>query len=99
MFSVFPISDRQCNPSLLSLVHPASTTPPPGFPPTPAPANVQWWDAQGIVGLLIFLFCTLYARYCMVYLNKKIVNIIRNNFSNSFEFDQIFVSNFRSTIV
>ncbi|KAM8767361.1 serine incorporator 2 [Acanthopagrus schlegelii] len=53
--------NRQCNPSLLSLVHPASTTPPPGFPPTPAPANVQWWDAQGIVGLLIFLFCTLYA--------------------------------------
>ncbi|TMS11068.1 Serine incorporator 1 [Larimichthys crocea] len=22
---------------------------------------VQWWDAQGIVGLIIFLFCTLYA--------------------------------------
>uniref|UniRef100_A0A8C2XKL2 Serine incorporator 2 n=1 Tax=Cyclopterus lumpus TaxID=8103 RepID=A0A8C2XKL2_CYCLU len=23
--------------------------------------QVQWWDAQSIVGLLIFLFCTLYA--------------------------------------
>ncbi|XP_037549240.1 serine incorporator 2 [Nematolebias whitei] len=50
---------RQCNPSLLSLVQPSSPTPPPG--PTQAPINVQWWDAQSIVGLLIFLFCTLYA--------------------------------------
>ncbi|XP_044026895.1 serine incorporator 2 isoform X2 [Siniperca chuatsi] len=54
--------NRQCNPSLLSLVQPISPTPPPGpAPPTPAPSNVQWWDAQGIVGLIIFLFCTLYA--------------------------------------
>ncbi|XP_018556770.1 serine incorporator 2 [Lates calcarifer] len=52
--------NRQCNPSLLSLVQPSSPTPPPG-PAPPAPANVQWWDAQGIVGLIIFLFCTLYA--------------------------------------
>ncbi|XP_041811707.1 serine incorporator 2 [Chelmon rostratus] len=54
--------NRQCNPSLLSLVQPSSPTPAPGpAPPTPASANVQWWDAQGIVGLIIFLFCTLYA--------------------------------------
>ncbi|XP_070702413.1 serine incorporator 2 [Pempheris klunzingeri] len=54
--------NRQCNPSLLSLVQPSSPTPPPGpAPPTPAPSDVQWWDAQGIVGLIIFLFCTLYA--------------------------------------
>nr|XP_046274056.1 serine incorporator 2 [Scatophagus argus] len=53
--------NRQCNPSLLSLVQPSSPTPLPGpASPTPAP-NVQWWDAQGIVGLIIFLFCTLYA--------------------------------------
>ncbi|GAA6226986.1 serine incorporator 1-like [Lates japonicus] len=52
--------NRQCNPSLLSLVQPSSPTPPPG-PAPPAPANVQWWDAQSIVGLIIFLFCTLYA--------------------------------------
>ncbi|KAK5621043.1 hypothetical protein CRENBAI_014859 [Crenichthys baileyi] len=51
--------NKQCNPSLLSLVQPSSPTPPPG--PTQAPGNVQWWDAQSIVGLLIFLFCTLYA--------------------------------------
>ncbi|XP_026156481.1 serine incorporator 2 [Mastacembelus armatus] len=51
--------NRQCNPSLLSLVQPSSPTPPPG--PAPGTANVQWWDAQSIVGLIIFLFCTLYA--------------------------------------
>ncbi|KAM4539596.1 serine incorporator 2 [Odontesthes bonariensis] len=57
--------NRQCNPSLLSLVQPSSPTPTPGPvlapPPTPAPRNVQWWDAQGIVGLIIFVLCTLYA--------------------------------------
>ncbi|KAM9839003.1 serine incorporator 2-like [Aulostomus maculatus] len=54
--------NHQCNPSLLSLVQPSSTTTPPWpAPPTPASANVQWWDAQGIVGLIIFIFCTLYA--------------------------------------
>nr|XP_020493688.1 serine incorporator 1-like [Labrus bergylta] len=54
--------NKQCNPSLLSLVQPNGPTLPPGVPaPTPAPGNVQWWDAQGVVGLIIFLFCTLYA--------------------------------------
>ncbi|XP_029519065.1 serine incorporator 2 [Oncorhynchus nerka] len=47
--------NRKCNPSLLSLVN---NTP----SPTPAPGQeVQWWDAQGIIGLVIFFFCTLYA--------------------------------------
>ncbi|KAM3858690.1 serine incorporator 2 [Diretmus argenteus] len=50
--------NRRCNPSLLSLVSN-------GPSPTPAPiqpgGQVQWWDAQGIVGLVIFFFCTLYA--------------------------------------
>ncbi|XP_068189710.1 serine incorporator 2 isoform X2 [Antennarius striatus] len=51
--------NRNCNPSLLSLVQ--SNGPTPTAPsPTQAP-HVQWWDAQGIVGLIIFLFCTLYA--------------------------------------
>ncbi|XP_006631328.1 serine incorporator 1 [Lepisosteus oculatus] len=49
--------NRNCNPSLLSLVTNGSTT-----SPTSTPGQtVQWWDAQGIVGLVIFLFCTLYA--------------------------------------
>ncbi|KAI1901717.1 hypothetical protein AGOR_G00037270 [Albula goreensis] len=48
--------NRKCNPSLLSLVSGSSTP-----SPTSAPGEVQWWDAQGIVGLVIFLFCTLYA--------------------------------------
>uniref|UniRef100_A0A3B4XQS9 Serine incorporator 2 n=1 Tax=Seriola lalandi dorsalis TaxID=1841481 RepID=A0A3B4XQS9_SERLL len=50
--------DRNCNPSLLSLVSNISTTVPSGDGTT---GQVQWWDAQGIVGLVIFLFCTLYA--------------------------------------
>lgn len=54
-------ADRRCNPSLLSLVQQGAATPPPQVSPTQAPV-VQWWDAQGIVGLIIFLFCTLYAR-------------------------------------
>ncbi|CAN9504105.1 unnamed protein product [Ophioblennius macclurei] len=54
--------DKQCNPSLLSLVQPGSTTPAPGPTKAPEPRDhTQWWDAQGIVGLIIFLFCTLYA--------------------------------------
>ncbi|XP_014846199.1 PREDICTED: serine incorporator 1-like [Poecilia mexicana] len=52
--------NRKCNPSLLSLVSHANTT---ATQPTASPGSghVQWWDAQGIVGLVIFLFCTLYA--------------------------------------
>ncbi|KAM4725705.1 serine incorporator 2 [Anableps anableps] len=53
--------NKQCNPSLLSLVQPNPTALPLGPSPTPPPGNVQWWDAQSVVGLLIFLFCTLYA--------------------------------------
>lgn len=60
---MFPSADRKCNPSLLSLVQPGAATP---AAPTPAP-SVQWWDAQSIVGLLIFLFCTLYARYVGIF--------------------------------
>ncbi|TWW79419.1 serine incorporator 2 [Takifugu flavidus] len=50
--------NRKCNPSLLSLVANVSSTQTPG---DSSPGVVQWWDAQGIVGLVIFLFCTLYA--------------------------------------
>lgn len=59
IFLTLPI-DRECNPSLLSLVSNISTT---EAMPTSSPGMVQWWDAQGIVGLVIFLFCTFYARY------------------------------------
>lgn len=53
------VLDRKCNPSLLSLVSHVNTT---QTPSDSTPGTVQWWDAQGIVGLIIFLFCTLYAR-------------------------------------
>lgn len=49
--------NRKCNPSLLSLVSNVSTPESSGEDP----GHVQWWDAQAIVGLVIFLFCTLYA--------------------------------------
>ncbi|XP_041932545.1 serine incorporator 1-like [Alosa sapidissima] len=48
--------NRNCNPSLLSIVS-NSATPSPTVPP----GQVQWWDAQSIVGLVIFILCTLYA--------------------------------------
>ncbi|KAK2887295.1 hypothetical protein Q8A67_015523 [Cirrhinus molitorella] len=50
--------NRKCNPSLLSLVNGGPTA----ATPTIAPGiHAQWWDAQSIVGLVIFLLCTLYA--------------------------------------
>ncbi|XP_064412260.1 serine incorporator 1 [Latimeria chalumnae] len=47
--------DRKCNPSLLSMI---------GYNNTGTPTQgqfVQWWDAQGIVGLILFLLCVLYS--------------------------------------
>ncbi|CAL8298353.1 unnamed protein product [Lota lota] len=52
--------NRQCNPSLLSLVN-TSPTPAPAPLPSTNTETTQWWDAQSAVGLCIFLFCTLYA--------------------------------------
>ena len=52
-------SDRNCNPSLLSLVSNVSSAQP---APGTNPETLQLWDAQSVVGLVIFLFCTLYAR-------------------------------------
>ncbi|KAK7906820.1 hypothetical protein WMY93_015432 [Mugilogobius chulae] len=46
---------RKCNPSLLAMIGLNSTSP-------AAPGQVvQWWDAQGIVGLILFLMCVLYS--------------------------------------
>ncbi|KYO42152.1 hypothetical protein Y1Q_0002782 [Alligator mississippiensis] len=59
--------DRSCNPSLLNIITqittstiaPANTT---IVPATPAPPkSLQWWDAQSIVGLTIFVLCLLYS--------------------------------------
>ncbi|XP_062322570.1 serine incorporator 1 [Osmerus eperlanus] len=50
--------DRKCNPSLLSLVSNTTTI---TLDPSAPAETVRWWDGQGIVGLIIFLFCTLYA--------------------------------------
>ncbi|TRY92017.1 hypothetical protein DNTS_034907 [Danionella cerebrum] len=55
--------NRECNPSLLGLVSNMSTS---EVVPTSLPGTVQWWDAQGIVGLIIFLFCTFYASNAQV---------------------------------
>ena len=50
-------TDRNCNPSLLGIIG-LNSTAPAGQDHT----AVQWWDAQGIVGLLLFLMCVLYSR-------------------------------------
>uniref|UniRef100_A0AAR2LR56 Serine incorporator 1 n=1 Tax=Pygocentrus nattereri TaxID=42514 RepID=A0AAR2LR56_PYGNA len=47
--------DRTCNPSLLGIIGLNSTT------PASKDHVVQWWDAQGIVGLILFLLCVLYS--------------------------------------
>lgn len=47
--------ERKCNPSLLRII---------GYNTTTIPSQgqvVQWWDAQGIVGLILFLLCVLYS--------------------------------------
>jgi len=48
--------DRKCNPSLLSMIGGNNQTLPLGETPV-----VQWWDAQGIVGLILFLCAVLYS--------------------------------------
>ncbi|XP_003220654.2 serine incorporator 3 [Anolis carolinensis] len=61
--------DRHCNPSLLNIISqiatptalPVNAT---AIPVTPSPAPLkspQWWDAQSIVGLIIFVLCLLYS--------------------------------------
>ncbi|CAG5950695.1 serine incorporator 1 [Menidia menidia] len=47
--------DRSCNPSLLGMIGLNSTS------PAGQEQVVQWWDAQGIVGLILFLMCVLYS--------------------------------------
>ncbi|XP_053575687.1 serine incorporator 3 [Bombina bombina] len=59
--------DRTCNPSLMAIISkitsptitPANVstvldTPPP-------PKSLQWWDAQSIIGLILFVLCLLYS--------------------------------------
>lgn len=48
--------ERKCNPSLLRMIGYNTTT------TIPSQGQVvQWWDAQGIVGLILFLLCVLYS--------------------------------------
>ncbi|KAJ8359255.1 hypothetical protein SKAU_G00157800 [Synaphobranchus kaupii] len=67
--------DRKCNPSLLSIFQGiAAPTLAPEMAenqtatviisteePTPSSPYLQWWDAQSIVGLVIFVLCILYS--------------------------------------
>jgi hypothetical protein len=50
--------ETNCNPSLLSIIgfNTTSTIPKEG-------QSVQWWHAQGIIGLILFLLCVFYSRY------------------------------------
>ncbi|XP_077577197.1 serine incorporator 2-like [Stigmatopora nigra] len=50
--------NRKCNPSLLSLLTNVSSSTPTD---EPNPGYLQLWDAQSIVGLVLFFLCTLYA--------------------------------------
>ena len=69
-------SERACNPSLLSIFHQiaAPTLAPLEMEnqtavviigteePVLKSPYLQWWDAQSIVGLVIFVLCILYSR-------------------------------------
>lgn len=70
------LSDQVCNPSLLSILQ--QITAPTLAPlemanqtavviigteePVLTSPYLQWWDAQSIVGLIIFVLCILYSR-------------------------------------
>lgn len=56
--------ERSCNPSLLNLITQTTVQKANGsdIQPTVAPPkSMQWWDAQNIVGLIIFVLCLLYS--------------------------------------
>ncbi|XP_035244287.1 serine incorporator 1-like [Anguilla anguilla] len=67
--------ERECNPSLLSIIQQmAAPTPTPETAenqtatviisteePAPTAPYLQWWDAQSIVGLALFVLCILYS--------------------------------------
>uniref|UniRef100_H3CDT2 Uncharacterized protein n=1 Tax=Tetraodon nigroviridis TaxID=99883 RepID=H3CDT2_TETNG len=48
--------DRVCNPSLLSIYQQIAA---------PTLPSLQWWDAETIIGLAIFVVCILYSRYVL----------------------------------
>lgn len=51
-------TDRNCNPTLLGIVSSNSSA---TATVSPSGQVVQWWDAPSIVGLVIFIICTLFA--------------------------------------
>ncbi|XP_038606527.1 serine incorporator 3 [Tachyglossus aculeatus] len=62
--------DRSCNPSLLNLISPLAGPPqapgnasaPPPTSPAAAPRGPRrWWDAQSVLGLLLFACCLVYS--------------------------------------
>ncbi|XP_028926693.1 serine incorporator 3 [Ornithorhynchus anatinus] len=62
--------DSYCNPSLLSIISqlagptpaPGNATAPPAASAPPAPHGTRrWWDAQSVVGLLLFACCLVYS--------------------------------------
>ncbi|KAM8977414.1 serine incorporator 2 [Pelodytes ibericus] len=51
------VPDKNCNPTLLSIVTNATNT---AATSSSSSASVLWWDAPSIVGLVIFIVCTLF---------------------------------------
>lgn len=65
---VFIFSGKDCNPQLMTIFYPnTTTTPAPVLPATPGPAGTQYAavSAQSIVGMFIWFACVLYARYAI----------------------------------
>uniref|UniRef100_UPI00358E1040 serine incorporator 1-like n=1 Tax=Myxine glutinosa TaxID=7769 RepID=UPI00358E1040 len=53
--------DKECNPGLLNIIIHSKTIGNDTVTPTVTPHVGQWWDAQSIVGLAIYLLCILYS--------------------------------------
>ena len=55
--TVLPSSDQKCNPHLLTrFSNETVLAGPDGY-------ETHWWDAPNIVGLIIFILCTLFIGY------------------------------------
>lgn len=67
-YDFFLLTDKVCNPSLTDILLPKNTT---GTTPDPSDSSAGF-DYTSIIGLVIFIFCVLYARWERMHFRLKI---------------------------